>query len=66
LTFIIHKNQRQVTAYIKVSCATTKFDAQLAHGSGFQAPYTLGEGLAQTLKYEFLHPQPDNIIFMSE
>ncbi|MDR1022723.1 MAG: hypothetical protein LBL94_05570 [Prevotellaceae bacterium] len=29
-------------------------------------PYSLGEGLARTLKYEFLHPQPDNITFVSE
>jgi hypothetical protein len=66
LTFIIHNNQPQVIAYIKGFCATTKFDAQAAHGSGFQAPYTLGEGLVRTLKYEFLHPQPDSITFMSE
>jgi hypothetical protein len=47
-------------------CFTTKFDAQSAHSSGFQASYSLGEGLTRTLKYEFLHPQPDNITFMSE
>jgi hypothetical protein len=51
---------------VKKFCATTKFDAQAAHTSGFQAPYTLGEELARTLKYEFLYPQPDSITFMSE
>jgi hypothetical protein len=51
---------------VKKFYATTKFDAQAAHTSGFQASYTLGEGLARTLKYEFLHPQPDNITFASE
>jgi hypothetical protein len=27
---------------------------------------SLGEGLERTLKYEFLHPQPDSITFASE
>lgn len=38
---------------IKKFCATTQFDATLAHSSGFVAPYTLGEGLDRTLKSEF-------------
>jgi hypothetical protein len=36
------------------------------NNSGFQTPCSLGEGLERTLKYEFLHPQPDNITFVSE
>ena len=38
---------------IKKFCATTQFDATLAHSSGFEAPFTLAEGLDRTLKSEF-------------
>lgn len=38
---------------IKKFCATTQFDASLAHSSGFVAPFTLAEGLDRTLKSEF-------------
>ena len=38
---------------IKKFCATTQFDASLAHSSGFEAPFTLAEGLDRTLKSEF-------------
>lgn len=37
-----------------------------AHSSGFKAPYTLDEGLARTLEFEFVHPRTDNITFKSE
>ena len=33
---------------------TTQFDATKARTSGFQAPFTLSEGLDRTIKYEFL------------
>lgn len=51
---------------VKKFCATTEFDSSKAHSSGFIPPYTIDEGLKQTLEYEFLHPQKDNIIFESE
>lgn len=52
---------------VKKFCATTEFDATNAHSCGFKAPYTLEEGLARTLEFEFVHPQPaDGIIFKSE
>lgn len=51
---------------VKKFCATTKFDAKKAHSSGFQPPFTLDEGLKNTLEFEFLHPKPDEIIFKSE
>jgi nucleoside-diphosphate-sugar epimerase len=66
LTLITRKKFPISAVRVKKFCATTKFDAQAAHSSGFQAPYSLGEGLERTLKYEFLHPQPDNITFVSE
>lgn len=51
---------------VKKFCATTEFDATKAHSSGFKAPYTLKEGLARTLEFEFVHPRTDDITFKSE
>ncbi len=51
---------------VKKFCATTEFDAKKAHSSGFKAPYTLDEGLARTLEFEFVHPRTDDIQFVSE
>lgn len=51
---------------VKKFCATTQFDATLAHSSGFNAPYTLSEGLHRTLQYEFINADKDNITFVSE
>ena len=51
---------------VKKFCATTEFDAKKAHSCGFKAPYTLGEGLARTLEFEFIQPKTDNITFKSE
>jgi nucleoside-diphosphate-sugar epimerase len=66
LAFVTRKKLPVSSVRVKKFCATTKFDAQAVHSSGFQAPYSLSEGLERTLKYEFLHPQLDNITFMSE
>lgn len=51
---------------VKKFCATTEFCADKMLSTGFKAPYTLGEGLARTLEFEFVHPRPDDIIFKSE
>lgn len=51
---------------VKKFCATTEIDAQIVHSCGFKAPYTLGEGLANTLEFEFVHPKTDDITFKSE
>ncbi len=51
---------------VKKFCASTEVDGTRACTSGFIPPYTLAEGLARTLEFEFLHPQPDNIVFVSE
>jgi hypothetical protein len=34
--------------------------------SGFVPPYTLKEGLARTLEFEFVHPREDAVEFVSE
>lgn len=51
---------------VKKFCATTQFDSKKAMDSGFKPPYTLGEGLARTLEFEFVHPRTDDITFKSE
>lgn len=51
---------------VKKFCATTQFDATKVQNSGFKAPYTLGEGLARTLEFEFVHPRQDDITFKTE
>ena len=51
---------------VKKFCATTQFDSTKALSSGFVPPYTLKEGLARTLEFEFVHPKPDEIEFKSE
>ncbi|MDO5760327.1 MAG: NAD-dependent epimerase/dehydratase family protein [Bacteroidota bacterium] len=51
---------------VKKFCATTQYDASKTHTSGFKPPYTLKEGLARTLEFEFIHPRTDNITFKTE
>ena len=51
---------------VKKFCAVTQFDSSKAMSSGFVPPYTLQEGLARTLEFEFVHPKPDAIEFVSE
>lgn len=66
LAFVTRRKLTVSSVRVRKFCATTQFDATAAHSSGFRAPYTLGEGLRRTLEYEFVHPQPDNITFVSE
>lgn len=51
---------------VKKFCATTQFNANKAHGSGFKAPYSLQEGLNKTIQFEFINPLNDGVIFISE
>lgn len=51
---------------VKKFCATTQFDATAVHCSGFKAPYTLAEGLHNTLHYEFINMNKDQVTFESE
>lgn len=52
---------------VKKFCATTQFDANKAHTSGFKASYSLENGLERTLKFEFVEEgAKDGIIFKSE
>lgn len=51
---------------VKKFCATTEFDSSKMLSSGFKPPYTLDEGLARTLEFEFVHPRPDDVTFKTE
>ncbi len=52
---------------VKKFCATTQFDANKAHSSGFIPPFTLNKGLNRTLQFEFLQKHDDDrILFESE
>jgi nucleoside-diphosphate-sugar epimerase len=66
LAWITRKKLAISSVRVKKFCATTEFDATKAHSSGFVAPYTLGEGLARMLTFEFVNPPKDNINFKTE
>lgn len=53
---------------VKKFCATTQYDATAVLDTGFKAPFSLEQGLAKTLDYEFIKSddQKDNITFISE
>lgn len=51
---------------VKKFCATTEYDATKVGQTDFKAPFTLAEGLARTLEFEFVNPRKDDIIFKSE
>lgn len=66
LAAITRKKLTISSVRVKKFCATTQFDARKAHASGFRAPYTLGQGLERTLRFEFIEPPKDDITFKSE
>lgn len=66
LAFITREKLSISSIRIKKFCATTQYSATKVQNTKFKAPYTLGEGLARTLEFEFVHPQSDNITFISE
>lgn len=66
LSFITRKKFSVSSVRVKKFCATTQFDATKAHSTGFKAPYTLSQGLHNTLHFEFIEEQKDTITFESE
>lgn len=66
LAFITRKKLTVSSVRVKKFCATTEFDSSKMLASGFQAPYTLAEGLSKTLQFEFINPPQDDVIFVSE
>ncbi|MHA7099869.1 NAD-dependent epimerase/dehydratase family protein [Roseivirga pacifica] len=65
IAFLTRKKFSISSVRVKKFCATTQFDAEKVH-SGFQAPYTLKEGLNRTLEHEFLQQKKDEVLFYSE
>ncbi|MCR5841716.1 MAG: NAD-dependent epimerase/dehydratase family protein [Bacteroidales bacterium] len=66
LAMVTGKKLAVSSVRVKKFCSTTQFDSTKAMNSGFVPPYTLKEGLARTLEFEFVHPKPDEIEFKSE
>ena len=66
LAFVTRKKLTVSSVRVKKFCATTEFDSSKMLASGFKPPYTLGEGLARTLEFEFVHPRTDDITFKTE
>lgn len=65
LALISRKKLSISSVRVKKFCATTQFDATKVH-SNFKAPYTLEEGLNNTLEFEFINPKDDDVLFYSE
>jgi GlcNAc-P-P-Und epimerase len=51
---------------VKKFAATTEFKSAKSNLGGFEAPYTLEDGLARTLSSEFLNPDNNREIFFTE
>lgn len=66
LAFVTKKKLAVSSVRVKKFCATTQFDATKVQSTGFKPPYTLGEGLARTLEFEFIHDASNGITFISE
>ncbi len=66
LAWVTGKKLTVSSVRVKKFCATTQFDASKVESSGFKAPYTLGEGLARTLEFEFVHDASNGVTFVSE
>jgi nucleoside-diphosphate-sugar epimerase len=66
LSFLARKKLTVSSVRVKKFCATTQFDATKIASTDFKAPYTLAEGLARTLEFEFIRDASEGITFSSE
>jgi GlcNAc-P-P-Und epimerase len=53
LSFILRKKFTVSSIRIRKFCATTRFNSEKAHKSGFKAPYLLKQALQRTIQFEF-------------
>ena len=51
---------------VRKFCASSEFSSAKNELDGFEAPFTLREGLDRTLEAEFINPDPDRQIFYTE
>lgn len=65
LAFITRKKLAVSSVRVKKFCATTQFNATKAHQT-FKVPFSLEQGLNQTLEHEFINPKNDDVLFYSE
>lgn len=66
LAFITRKKMAISSVRVKKFCATTEFNSDKVLESGFVPPYSLKDGLARTLEFEFKNPRVDDIVFKTE
>lgn len=66
LAIVTRKKLAISSVRVKKFCATTEFDSTQMMNSGFIPPYTLKEGLAKTLEFEFVNQRTDDVIFKTE
>ncbi len=66
LAIVTRKKLSISSVRIKKFCATTQFDSTKAFNSGFTPRFSLAEGLAKTIEFEFVHKKSDDIIFETE
>jgi nucleoside-diphosphate-sugar epimerase len=67
LAKLVNKKLPISSVRIRKFCATTQFDSTKMISCGFSPPYTLAEGLARTLKFEFMEKgTADGLIYNSE
>lgn len=66
LAFLSRRKLAISSVRVKKFCATTEYSASKLEKSGFKRPYSLHEGLARTLEFEFVNPKMDDIIFKTE
>lgn len=66
LAFFTRKKFSVSSVRVKKFCATIQFDSSKVLNTDFKPPYSLEDGLARTLEFEFIHPRTDDITFKSE
>jgi len=66
IAFVTGKKLTVSSVRVKKFCATTQFDATKVQSTEFEPPFSLSEGLARTLEFEFIHDASNGITFISE
>lgn len=67
LSYLTNRRFKISSVRVKKFIATTQFDASKIHSTGFKSPYTLEEGLNNTLRYEFMQERsPEDDVFYTE
>ena len=65
LSFNIKKKLNISSVRVKKFCATTQFNSEKVQNI-FIPPYSLENGINNTLEYEFLNSEKDDVLFYSE